>query len=103
MKGTIIIVCLLMSLVINLGLAFRVLDLGAVITDGSDEIIRRGKQVHAMQELFPAILKDGSRVNFATAAEKLGLQVLDKNDEGVYVEGIQFIFSEGQVSAVDFN
>jgi hypothetical protein len=103
MKRKSIAALLLISLAVNLGLAYRVLDLSSAITDSSDEVARRDKQVRAMQKLLPAILANGSRVNLAVVAGNLGMQVLDKKDEGVYVDGVLFVFSGEQVSAVDFN
>jgi hypothetical protein len=96
-------VLLLISVLGNLGLAYRILDLGTTITYSADEAVRRNKQVSAMQKLFPALLEDRSRFGLADAAGRLALEVLDKGAEGTYVDGIQFIFVGDQVSGVDFN
>jgi hypothetical protein len=96
-------VLLLISVLGNLGLAYRILDLGTTITYGADEAVRRNKQVSAMQKLFPALLEDRSRFGLADTAGRLALEVLDKGAEGTYVDGIQFIFVGDQVSGVDFN
>ena len=103
LKGRMVVILLLISVLANFGLAYRVFDLGVTITYGNDELARRGRQVEAMQKLFPAVLKDRSRSNLTDVAGKLGLEVLDKGDEGVYIDGVQFIFSGDQVSAVDSN
>lgn len=103
LKRRMVVILLLISVLANFGLAYRVFDLGVTITYGSDELARRGRQAEAMQKVFPATVKDRSRSNLIDVARKLGLEVFDKGDEGVYIDGVQFTFSGDQVSGVDFN
>lgn len=93
---------LLISVLGNFFLMYRVLDLGVTTTYQESEIALRIKQMEAMERLFPALVASTSRSQLLDAAEKLELETFDKGSEGVNVGGIMFIFSDNRVSAVDF-
>lgn len=93
---------LLISVVGNIVLLYRLLDMGVTTTHGADEINRRGQQLADVQKLLPLLMPNVSRVDLLSAARKADLEFLEKGEEGVYVGGIQFLFSGDQVVAIKF-
>jgi hypothetical protein len=81
---------LLMSVLGNVLLIYRVFDLGVTTTYGSDEISRRTQQVADAEKLLPPLLSGTSRTELLSEAQKAGLDVMDKGKEGLYVGGIHF-------------
>jgi hypothetical protein len=96
-------IALLVSVLGNIVLLYRVLDMGVTTTYGADEISRRGKQVADVQKLLPLLMPHTSRADLLGAAQKAGLEIIDKGQEGMYVGDVQFIFSGDQVTAVKFD
>src|SRR5690606_15053959 len=90
-------IALAISALLNLYLAYRLLDLGVTSTYAADELQRRGAQVSALQRLLPLLMPNTSRHLLISTAQAAGLEVLDKGDEGVYVEEILFVISNDQV------
>jgi hypothetical protein len=95
-------VLLVISIIGNAILLYRVLDMGVTTTYQSDEIKQRGEQLEGIQKLWSSLLPNTSRADVLNAARKSGLEVLDKQEEGLYVDGIHFVFSGDQVTAVKF-
>ena len=95
-------VLLLISVLGNAVLIYRVFDLGVTTTYGSDEISRRTQQVADAQKLLPPLLSGTSRMELLSEAQKAGLEVMDKGEEGLYVGGIHFVLSGDRVAAIDF-
>jgi hypothetical protein len=91
------------SLVANLVLVYRVFDLGVSVTYGSDEIERRGKQADVIQKLFPPLMSNVTRTEIISVAKQLGLAVLDKGDEGLYIGGVQIVFSNEKLTSMSFD
>ena len=96
-------ILLLISVLGNAFLLYRVIDLGVTTTYGADEIGRRSSQAADAQKLFTLLMTHVSRADVLAAAGKTGLEILDKQDEGTYVGNILFIFSGDQVTAVKFD
>jgi hypothetical protein len=95
-------ILLLISVLGNAVLLYRVFDLGVTTTYGSDEIRRRSQQAADAEKLLPSLVSGTSRMDLLNAAQKTGLEVLDKGEEGLYVGGIHFVLSGDRVAAVKF-
>lgn len=96
-------ILLLLSVLGNAILLYRVLDLGVMTTYGDDEVSRRSKQAADAQKLLPLLMLDTSRADVLSAAQKAGLEVIDKGEEGLYVGDIHFVLSEDRIVAVKFD
>lgn len=100
--GKIIKLALLCSILINVTLLYRVIDLGVTTTYGADEINYRNRQASDLKKLLPLLLKSTSQEQVLLAARQAGLEVMKKIDEGTYVGTVLFTYSDGKVIAVDF-
>jgi len=95
-------IALFSSVLGNIVLLYRVFDMGVTMSYGADEISRRSQQIADVQMLIPLLMPHTSRADVVTAAQKEGLEILDKRDEGLYVGGIQFTFLGDRIAAVNF-
>lgn len=96
-------IALFLSVLGNLVLLYRVFDLGVTTTYGADEISRRSRQAADAQKLLPLLMPGTSRSDVSSAARKVGLEVIDKGEEGLYVGGIHFVVADDRVAAVRFD
>ena|SRR5215813_6643744 len=103
MSSRLVLVALVASVCLNFVLIYRVFDMGVMDTSRSDEIQRREHQAKTAEKLLLELLPATSRGDLRTAAQRAGLEVLDKGDEGMYVGGIQFVLSKDRISAIWFN
>jgi hypothetical protein len=94
-------ILLVLSLLTNGVLLYRVFDLGVTTTYGADEIDRRSEQAAGAQKLLPLLMPSTSRADLLTAAQKSGLEVLDKGEEGLYIGGVHFVLSGDRVTAIE--
>jgi hypothetical protein len=99
----VISIALLLSVLGNFVLLYRVFDMGLTSTYEADEISRRGHQVANVQKLLPLLVPNMSRANLLSAARKANLEILEKGEEGLYVGGIRFLLSGDRVVAVNFD
>lgn len=96
-------VALALSLIGNVALLYRVLDLGVTTTYGEDEVNRRNQQAADVQKLLPLLMPNMSRSHVLSAAQAAGLEILDKGEEGIYVGSVHFVLSGYQVTAIKFD
>jgi hypothetical protein len=98
-----LVLLLVASLLANLGLLYRIVDMGLTSTYAGDEIARREKQEADAQQLLRVLLATTSRDDLLDAAHRASLEVINKGEEGVYVGEIRFVFSGDRVVGVDFD
>lgn len=91
---------LVISVVINFALLYRIFDLGVTTTYGSEEILQRNQQVRELEKLLPLLLITTSREQVLHAANQAGLEVTEKREEGTYIGMTLFSFSDNKVTAV---
>jgi len=96
-------VCLLISVVANLFLLYRLLDTGVTTTYQASEIRSSTKQLSDMQKLFPAIATGFSRDALMNAAHTVGLEVIEKDKGELYVGSIEFSLKGDTVVGIRFN
>lgn len=98
-----LVVPLVLSVLGNCILLYRVLDLGVATTYLSDEVRRRGQQTEDARKLLSFLVTHQSRADVLDAARVTGLEVLDKGEAGVFIGSIHFIFSDDEVSTIEFD
>lgn len=96
-------VVLVISVVGNAILLYRALDSGVTATHGADEIDRRNRQTEDARKLMRVLLSDFSHADVVSAAEKAGVPVIDKGDEGLFVGEVRFAMSEDRIVDVQFD
>ena len=87
----------------NLFLFYSVIDRSDEIADHASQIELRDRQVRAMQAVLPSLLKGKTSRDLHFAAEKSRLEVLDKGQDEIWIENVEFRSSGGELSSVDFH
>ena len=96
-------VSLLLSVIVNIALLYRLLDTGISVSYQADELGYKSKQLTDVQKMFPVLVPKMSRADLLEKARKTGLEIIEKKDDNtVYVGGIQFVLSNDQVTAIKF-
>ncbi len=94
---------LLLSIVANLALLYRVLDTGVSLTHQADELGYKSRQLADVEKLWPVLMSKISRSDLMEAARKTGLDVMEKKSEKSLIVGhVQFLMSDNQVAAIKF-
>jgi len=94
-------IALLLSIIGNVVLLYRVVDLGVTVTHTADEISYKSKQLTDIEKLWPALAPKLSRADLLTAAHKTGLEVMEKKDEdSLFLGEVQFLLAGDQVTAM---
>jgi hypothetical protein len=99
---TVLGIALLVSVLVNAFLLYRLLDTGVTVTYGAAEISYKQKQEAAAEKLLPLLLANTSRDSLLDAARRAGLEIIDKGTDGVYVGKVHFMLSNDHVTAVTF-
>ncbi len=93
-------IALALSVLANILLFYRIVDLGVTMTYGADELTRREGQLSTMQVLLPHLVNTATHATIQKAAQKAGLEILDKGAEGLYVGEVHFIFTGDTLTSV---
>lgn len=94
-------IALFLSIIGNVVLLYRVLDLGITVTHATDEISYRSKQLTDVEKLWPVLAPKISRADLLAAAPKTGLEVMEKKDEdSLFLGEVQFLLSGDQVTSM---
>ncbi len=94
---------LLLSVVANLALLYRILDTGVSLTHQADEIGYKSRQLADMEKIWPVLMPRISQTELMDAARKTGLEVMEKKSENSLVIGhVQFLLSDNRVVAIKF-
>lgn len=99
----VLIVVLVASILVNVFLLYRVIDVGTTTTYEGSEITSLRRQQAQIQKLFPLLQKDISRDALLGAARGAGLEVIEKTPNQVYVGAIEFVLRDGKVVEVRFD
>lgn len=91
---------LLLSMVINAALLYRIFDFGVTVTHRADEIHYRDRQATDLEKLLPLLLKTASQEQVILAGRQAELEVIEKLGEGVYIGTVFFSYSGGKITAV---
>lgn len=91
---------LLLSLVGNGVLLWRILDLGVTTTYLDDQNQIFDRTLNDLEKLLPSIVGQSSRASIASLATKSGIGVLDKGSDGLLIGTMYFRFSDGRLMEV---
>lgn len=94
---------LVVSIMVNGFLLYRVFDVGVTTTYEGSEIKSLKRQQAQMQKLFPLLQKGISRDALLGAARGAGLEVMEKTQDQVYVGAIEFVLRDGNVVDLRFD
>jgi hypothetical protein len=92
---------LVISVLGNVFLLYRLIDTGVTVTYGAAELGYRAKKLKALEKLLPLLLSDTSRDALLSAARKAELEIIEKQGDGTYIGGLQFVFSGNRLTAVN--
>jgi len=98
-----LLILLILSVVANAFLMYRLLDTGVTTTYQSAEIKSLLKQQADMKKLIPLLQKGTSRDTILGAAREAGLEVMQKEPDMLYVGTVEFLFKDGRLSEVKFD
>ena len=92
---------LIISLLLNIFLAYRVFDLGITTTHQSEQLNYLNAQLGDVEKLWSSLFDNSSRSGVLQAAGNLGMEVIDKPSESaIYVGRIKFILSGDKVTKI---
>ena len=92
----------ILSVAANAFLLYRLLDTGVTTTYQSAEVKSLLQQQAEMKKLAPLLLKGTSRDTLLGAAREVGLQIIQKEPDRLYIGSIEVVFTDGRVSDVNF-
>tara|TARA_R110000824_G_scaffold118960_2_gene271451 strand:+ start:70653 stop:70979 length:327 start_codon:yes stop_codon:yes gene_type:complete len=101
-KKNILTFCLVLSVVGNALLLYRVADLGVTTTHQSEQIRLNAQQAKDAEEILPMLINKTSRDDVLFAARKAGLTTFEK-EEGLIVGQLLFVFSGELLDRVIFS
>jgi hypothetical protein len=98
-----ITVCLLISVIANVFLLYRLLDTGVTTTYEASQIKSSTRQLSDMQKLFPGLMTALTRDALMNAARTAGLEVIEKDKSELYVGTIEFSLADNKVVGIHFD
>ena len=99
----VVTVSLLVSVIANGFLLYRLLDTGVTTTYEASEIKSQTRQLSDMQKLFLAVSTGLTRDALMIAAHAAGLEVIQKEKGDLYVGSIEFSLVGDKVVGIHFN
>jgi len=92
---------LLVSLILNAWLGYRILNLGVTITHQSDQIKFLNGQVKDVEKLWTKQVERSSSSALIEAAKEVGLEVIEKrNEHAFYLGRIKVLLTDDRVAKI---
>jgi hypothetical protein len=95
-------ILLAVSVLGNLALLYGSINQAVRIDHTSSELERRESQIEAATKLFRPTVKGQSTAALVEAAKREKLEILQKDERHVYINGIEFTSDNGAISSFSF-
>lgn len=93
-------IALTLSILANVFLVYRTFDIGVTMTYMSDEIEHQQTRAADVERLLPLLAPHLTKSELLEAAGKAGLEVIEKQEEGIYVGDLLFTLAGDRVISV---
>ena len=102
-RTKVLVSILALSCAMNVFLLYSVIDRSDALADHASQIGLRERQVRAAEPVFATLLEGQKSRDLLLAAKQANLQVLEKNQDEIWVGEVEFRSRGGELQSVDFH